>query len=118
MSLQKKGKGTMKIEDTSFCPECQISRVERTDPEMGSFCPPCGRRVRCVQMPKTLTSPVRGREHEFRITVALCPECGEELNPPGLLDQNSEELDRQYREAAELEYGSGNQADCQVPDNP
>ena len=108
----------MEMEDAAFCPECQIPETDRTDPEEAVFCPFCGRMVRCVRMQKTLTGPVRGREHEFRITVALCPECGGERNPSGLLDRNSGELDRQYREALELEYGSGNQADCQVPDNP
>ena len=98
----------MEKEENAFCQECQALRVERTDPERAFFCPFCGRFVRYVLMQKALTGPVRGREHKFRITVALCPECGEELTPPGLLDLNIEELDRQYREAVELEYGSGN----------
>ena len=102
----------MEMEDAAFCPECQIPETERTDPEKSAFCLFCGRIVRCVLMPKTLTGPVRGREHEFRITVALCPECGGERNPSGLLDQNNAELDWQYQQAVELEYGSGNQQKC------
>ena len=102
----------MENEGISLCQECQIPRAERTDTEKAAFCPSCGRIVRYVLMPKTLTSPIRGRDHKFRITVALCPECGEELNPPGLLDQNNEELDRQYREAVEQEYKLGSMKSC------
>ncbi len=31
------------------------------------------------------------------ITVAVCDECGEEMNIPGLIDRNIQEVDEQYR---------------------
>ena len=93
----------MENEETSFCPECRIPGAERTDTERAVFCPFCGRMVRYIRTQKTLTGPVCGREHAFRIPIALCPECGEELNPPGLLEEAGRELGRQYREAVEQE---------------
>lgn len=40
---------------------------------------------------------VRDKEYDFIFTIAVCKECGEEVNPHGLIDQNVQEIDSQYR---------------------
>ena len=95
----------MENEETAFCPECQTAETEEAGMGKAVFCPFCGRMVRCVRTQRILTGPVCGREHAFCIPIALCPECGEELNPPGLLEEAGRELERQYREAVEQENG-------------
>ncbi len=42
---------------------------------------------------------IRDKEYEFKITAAVCRECGEEVPVPGLMDLNAQEIDEQYREA-------------------
>lgn len=40
---------------------------------------------------------IRGKTYTFCITKAICPECGNEVSVPGLLDMNTREIDFQYR---------------------
>lgn len=41
---------------------------------------------------------IRDKEYEFEYTVAVCKECGAQMNIPGLIDLNIRERDKQYRE--------------------
>lgn len=45
---------------------------------------------------------IKGKEYNFKITEALCKECGEKINLPGLMDQNAKEIDEQYRQIKDL----------------
>ena len=40
---------------------------------------------------------IRDKEYQFRITAAVCAECGGEMNLPGLIDRNVQEMDDQDR---------------------
>ncbi len=51
---------------------------------------------------KDIVKNIRDKEYTFSITVAVCSECGEEMNIPGLIDKNVQEIDDQYRAAEEL----------------
>lgn len=66
------------------------------------FCIHC-RRITPYSLTKIpVTQEIRDREYEFYITTAICNECGNEMNPPGLIDQNAKEIDRQYRKAENI----------------
>lgn len=45
---------------------------------------------------RNIVRTVNGVEHTFSITVAICNECGEEMNPYGLIDKNIQEVEEQY----------------------
>lgn len=40
---------------------------------------------------------IKNKEYEFVISEAVCENCGEPINIPGLIDSNAQEVDRQYR---------------------
>ena len=40
---------------------------------------------------------INGKTYEFYKYVAYCPDCGEPLSVPGLIDKNSDYMDKQYR---------------------
>ena len=42
------------------------------------------------------------KKYEFEITVAKCNECGQEMDIPGILDENIKKIDKQYRQAEGL----------------
>lgn len=44
------------------------------------------------------THEINGTIYEFYEYVAYCPDCGEPLDVPGLIDINSDYMDKQYRE--------------------
>ena len=46
---------------------------------------------------KSVTKTIRGKQYTFSITVAICHKCGKEINVPGLIDKNVQEIDEQYR---------------------
>lgn len=64
----------------NFCIEC------RTDTEY---------EIKKVRKKET----IRDKEYSFTFTAAICKECGEEMDLPGLMDFNIRERDEQYREA-------------------
>ena len=41
---------------------------------------------------------IKGKDYEFEISEAVCENCGEPVSLPGLLDNNAQEVDRQYRQ--------------------
>lgn len=61
------------------------------------FCIECRRDTEYALKKKMVPKTIKGREYNFFITTAICTECGEEMNLPGLIDRNVEEIDGQYR---------------------
>lgn len=66
------------------------------------FCIECRKETEYFFQKKTIVKTIRDKEYQFRITAAICAECGEEMNLPGLIDQNVQEIDEQYRCAEDL----------------
>lgn len=66
------------------------------------FCVECRKDTEYVLQKKTITKTIRDKAYQFVITTAVCPECGEEMGIPGLMDQNVREVDEQYRAAEGL----------------
>lgn len=69
----------MTKERTQFCIECREETKYRIE------------RVSC-------TKRIKDKEYTFQILKAICDKCGEEVNVPGLMDRNAEEIDKQFRE--------------------
>lgn len=65
---------------------------KRTD-----FCTTCRKEAEYYLQKKEVRKVIRDKEYTFKITVAVCKECGEEMSIPGLIDQNVKEIDEQYR---------------------
>lgn len=63
------------------------------------FCIECRKETEYVLQKKNIRKTVRDKEYQFTITAAVCAECGEEMSIPGLIDQNVQEIDEQYRYA-------------------
>ena len=74
----KKGGHKMAKERTQFCIECREETTYRIRP------------VSCRKW-------IKDKEYEFRVSEAVCEKCGENVNIPGLMDSNAQEVDRQYR---------------------
>ncbi len=70
--------------------------------EKKDFCISCRKETVFVLQKKTIVKNIKDKEYTFEITVAKCAECGAEMNIPGLLDQNVQEVDAQYRMAEGL----------------
>ena len=61
------------------------------------FCTICRKNTKYTLQKRNVTKVIRGKEYIFNITVAICSECGEEINIRGLIDKNIQEVDEQYR---------------------
>ena len=64
-----------------------------------NFCTKCRKNTRYILQKKQITKEIKGSTYLFFITTAVCEECGEEMEIPGLLDRNAQEIDEQYRAA-------------------
>ena len=64
---------------------------------MNDFCTNCRKETEYTLQKRNIVKTVNDVEHTFSITVALCNECGEEMNPPGLIDKNIREVEEQYK---------------------
>ena len=69
----------------------------KTTMERRDFCIECRKETEYVLQKKKIVKNIRDKEYTFEITVAVCTECGEEMGIPGLIDQNVQEIDEQYR---------------------
>ena len=69
----------------------------KTTMERRDFCIECRKETEYVLQKKKIVKNIRDKEYTFEITVAVCTECGEEMSIPGLIDQNVQEVDEQYR---------------------
>lgn len=63
---------------------------EKTD-----FCTHCRKETRYILQKRNIVRTINGVEHTFSITVAVCNECGKEMNPHGLIDKNIKEVLKQ-----------------------
>lgn len=63
------------------------------------FCIECRKKTEYLLKKKNIVRTIRDKDYNFGITVAVCVECGEEMNIPGLIDKNIQEIDEQYRAA-------------------
>ena len=61
------------------------------------FCIECRKETEYLLQKRDIVKTIRDREYTFAITAAVCSECGEEMSIHGLMDQNVQEIDRQYR---------------------
>ncbi len=61
------------------------------------FCTECRRRTEYELMKAVSKETIREKEYKFVYTTAICKECGQEMDIPGLLDINMKERDEQYR---------------------
>lgn len=68
---------------TQFCIECRKKTEYKIEKTQCTYC-------------------IRGKEYTFDILKAVCEECGEEVNLPGLMDNNAKQIDKQYRKIEEL----------------
>ena len=73
----------MDKERTQFCIECRKETVYKIRGKKNICC-------------------IKGQEYTFNVLTAVCDECGEEVNFPGLMDQNAKLIDEQYRKAENL----------------
>ena len=73
----------MAKERTQFCIECRKETGYKI------------RRGQCTHV-------IRGKEYTFDVLKAVCEECGEEVNLPGLMDSNAKLIDEQYRKMENL----------------
>ena len=67
--------------------------------KMFDFCTECRKETSYKLRKKTVQKIIRDKPCEFEITVAICDECGEEMDIPGLLDANIRAIDEQDRHA-------------------
>lgn len=61
------------------------------------FCIDCRKETEYFLQKRDIVKNIRDKDYKFRITVAVCAECDEEMSIPGLIDKNVQEIDRQYR---------------------
>lgn len=69
---------------------------------MFDFCTSCRKETSYKLRKKIVKKVIKDKTYEFEITVAICDECGEEMDIPGLLDDNIKAIDEQYRRAEGL----------------
>ena len=69
---------------------------------MFDFCTSCRKETSYKMRKKTVSKVIKDKIYEFEITVAVCDECGKEMDIPGLLDSNIKSIDEQYRQAEGL----------------
>lgn len=62
------------------------------------FCTSCRKETSYHMQRKTVQKAIKDNVYEFEIDVAVCTECGMEMDIPGLLDSNIKSIDEQYRQ--------------------
>ena len=68
-----------------------MNKKERTD-----FCTHCRKETEYTLQKRNIVKTINDVEYTFSITVAICNECGKEMNPHGLIDRNIQEVVEQY----------------------
>lgn len=61
------------------------------------FCINCRKETDIVWGKAERTTNIKGKPFDYLETVAICKECGQEINPHGLIDLNIKELEEQYQ---------------------
>ncbi len=59
------------------------------------FCISCRKFTEYVFEKRQIRTTILGMPRKFDITVAVCSECGEEMSPTGLIDENIQEVLKQ-----------------------
>ena len=62
-----------------------------------NFCTVCREGTEYMLKKENIVKTIKGTDYTFSLTVAICNKCGEEMNIPGLIDRNIQEVDEQYR---------------------
>lgn len=73
-----------------------------TEKRRRDFCIECRKETEYLLQKRDIVKTIRDKAYTFGITVAVCAECGGEMSLPGLIDQNVQEIDEQYRAAEGL----------------
>jgi rRNA maturation protein Nop10 len=60
------------------------------------FCPECREETKYSFEKRNIVKNIKGKDYTFKITVAICAECGAEMSPPGIFDKNVQEIEEQY----------------------
>lgn len=66
------------------------------------FCTHCREERPYTLREKIVKKEINGKIFDFKIQVAVCDECGEEMDIHGLLDFNMKAIEEQYRDAEGL----------------
>lgn len=61
------------------------------------FCTQCRKETAYQLHKKIIQKVIKEKKYNFEIVVAVCDECGEEMDIPGLADINMTKIDEQYR---------------------
>lgn len=61
------------------------------------FCTQCRKETVYQLRKKIVQKVIKEKTYDFEIIVAVCDECGEEMDIPGLMDINMKSIDKQYR---------------------
>lgn len=61
------------------------------------FCTQCRKETAYQLRKKIVQKVIKEKNYDFEIIIAVCDECGEEMDIPGLLDFNIKIIDEQYR---------------------
>ena len=69
---------------------------------MVDFCTSCRRKTSYRKRKKSIRKVINDKSSEFEISVAVCNECGKEMDIPGLLDSNMKSVEEQYKRAEGL----------------
>lgn len=64
---------------------------------MFDFCTSCRKETSYKICKQTVQKVIKDKSYDFEIAVAVCDECGREMDIPGLLDSNIKSIDEQYR---------------------
>lgn len=69
---------------------------------MFDFCTSCRKETSYRICKKNVQKVIKDKSYEFEISIAVCDECGKEMDIPGLLDSNIKSIDEQYRQTEGL----------------
>ena len=61
------------------------------------FCTQCRKETAYQLRKKIIQKEIKEKIYNFEIIIAVCDECGEEMDVPGLIDLNIKSIDEQYR---------------------
>ena len=68
-----------------------------TEKKKIDFCTTCRKDTAYTLEKQSFVKTIKDKEYTFIITVAICDACGSWMDVPGLIDQNIQEMDAQYR---------------------
>ena len=67
--------------------------TQQTPKGKTDFCTMCRQNTGYTLKKQSINKIIKGVEYSFKITVAVCNECGGEMGVPGLIDRNIREID-------------------------